>query len=162
MVERNKKGGNVKTNIEVEVKENLVEINQGENVRHYRNMRKFSQEYMAAKLNISQSKYSELERSSIIEDKYLTQIAKILDIGLDWLKEVPIQKGNTSYHQDGDGNTNFQNTGDVHYSINNPIEPVVTAYKVTIESLQKTIEAERKEKQEIMDKFVAYVENQKK
>lgn len=156
------------TNAEVvmEVRENNLYVNHGENVRHYRTMKGYSQEYMATQLKISQPKYSEIERESVIDEKYLIDIAKILNLGIEWLNEIPIHRGTTSYHQDGNGNTNFQNTGDVNYNINNPVEQVKEAYQDTIrivkESYEKslsdknaTIKGLTEDRDKLLDKFLA-------
>ncbi len=133
------------TDVKVEITEYRDPISHGENTRYYRNMKRFSQEYMAAKLGISQPKYSEIERSAVIDDETLSKIANILNIGLEWLKEIPILKGTTIYNQDGNG-TNFQNTGDVNYTIQNPVEEIKEAYTNTIEILERNFDKTLRDK----------------
>lgn len=167
----NKKGQTQsESEVTVKVEEILITVNHGENVKHYRNLKRYSQEYMAAKMGITQPKYSDIERRSDIEDTHLKMIAKILNIGVEWLTDYPAVKGYCSYHQDGNGNTNFQNTGDVNYNINNPVDQIALAYQNTFDSLNRAletfmgdkreaIEAERKEKQLILDKLVSFMDS---
>jgi transcriptional regulator with XRE-family HTH domain len=59
-----------------------VELNHpniGINIRKIRELRNYTQLYMAQKLNISKSRYSQLELEQNINTKYLFQIAEILD-----------------------------------------------------------------------------------
>lgn len=60
--------------------------NIGENIKRYRDLRQYSQEYMAVQLNITQSSYAKLERmeTKLTIDR-LQQIAEILDVDLSLL-----------------------------------------------------------------------------
>lgn len=127
----------------IEVKEFRASTHHGDTVKHFRTAKGYSQEYMATQLNISQPKYSGIEKQEIIDEKYLETIAAILNVGIEWLRDIPLFKGYNSYHQDGNGNTNFQNTGDVNYNINNPVDPIVDAYKDTINNFKEIIDDQR-------------------
>jgi len=65
----------------------------GEKIKHFRELRNFSQSYMADKLDISQPYYSKIENGiSDLTFSHLEQIVKVLEISLqDLLKFDPAQ-----------------------------------------------------------------------
>lgn len=148
----NKKPLEAQTNIQAKITERKMVVSHGENVRHYRRMKGYSQEYMAHKLRISQPKYSEIERNNVIDEVILNKIAQILNIGVEWLRDIPLQTGTISYFQDGNG-TNFQNTGDVHYEINYPVETVKEAYESSIDIIKSTFEIAIADKNAIIEEI---------
>lgn len=153
----------LKTKTNQETLERCTVIHHGENTRHYRTAKKLSEEYMASELEMSLTDYNRLERSAVIEEELLGAIAEILNLGIEWLRDILIINDRYyRYHQDGNGNTNFQNTDDINYNINYPVENVVDAYRENIETLKESLLTERKERQEILNKFITYVESQKK
>lgn len=148
-----------RTNVEKQKHSEVIHV--GENIKRYRIIKGYSLEYMATEMKISQLKFSDLERSSIIGEEDLTKIAMILNLGVEWLKEIPFIKGSENYQQHGNQNTNFQQNGHIDYTINNPVEQVAAAYENMIEMLKANINLERKEKLDILERFVSYMENQK-
>lgn len=148
-----------RTNSEKQKHSEVVHI--GENIKRYRTIKGYSQEYMATEMKISQLKFSDLERSSIIGEEDLAKIAMILNLGIEWLKEIPLMKGSENYHQHGNENTNFQKNGHIDYTINNPVEQVAAAYEGIIKMLNVSIDLERKERLDILERFVSYMENRK-
>ena len=58
----------------------------GEKVARVRKLRRFKQEYVAEQLKMSQPEYSVLEQESEIADDLLNQIAEILGVPLDFIK----------------------------------------------------------------------------
>jgi transcriptional regulator with XRE-family HTH domain len=60
--------------------------NIGENIKRFRDLRKYSQEYMAAQLNINQSSYAKIEKGDTkITVHRLKQIAEVLDVDMSLL-----------------------------------------------------------------------------
>lgn len=58
----------------------------GETIKRYRDLRQYSQEYMASKLNISQSSYAKLEsQNTKLTVERLQEISKILEIDISLL-----------------------------------------------------------------------------
>lgn len=129
--------------VRMEARESLVENHQGKKVKHYRISKGYSQEYMAIQLGISQQRYSELEKEEIVDEEHLIKIAEVLNIGIEWLKDIPIIKGHNTFIQEGTG-ANFQNSGDATHAttINNPVEEVVKAYQEIISRMQESYKTE--------------------
>lgn len=71
----------------------MTNFNFGENLRNIRQQKGFSQEVMATSLNMSQPKYSRIERQSKIPDYQLNcSIAEILNIPLTELVPLSYQE----------------------------------------------------------------------
>jgi transcriptional regulator with XRE-family HTH domain len=117
----------------------------GIKVRKIRELRNFSQDYVADKLSLSQSYYSDLEngKKPVSEDK-LNQIAKIFEVEPEIIKEFNDHVIFNSCAQSG-----YINTNNI-----NPLDQVIELYtKLThskderIKDLQNII----KEKNEIIE-----------
>ncbi len=64
-----------------DTKSELMESNIGEKIRKIRDLKGFSQEYMASKLGFSQRAYSKMERNETKLDwKKITDISKVLGV----------------------------------------------------------------------------------
>ena len=61
-------------------------VDQGNNVAAFRRFRGYNQKELAAKLKISQQEMSNLERMKIVPEDKLMQIAQVLNIDIDILK----------------------------------------------------------------------------
>lgn len=110
----------------------------GENIRHYRELRHYSQEYMAACLEINQSTYSKLENdSTALTIKRLMQITEILDVDLNQLLNV-----DHSATTMPDRNKNGQ--GKAEYSYQQPPEQILDQYEKRIARMQEEIHFLRK------------------
>lgn len=56
------------------------------NIKHYRDLRQYSQEYLASRLNITQSSYAKLEKQETkLTVQRLQQIAEVLEVDLSLL-----------------------------------------------------------------------------
>lgn len=71
----------------------MADFNFGENLRNIRQQKGFSQEFLATSLNISQAKYSRIERQSAIPDyQLICNMAQILDTPLTQLVPLTYQQ----------------------------------------------------------------------
>jgi transcriptional regulator with XRE-family HTH domain len=61
-------------------------LGMGEKVARVRKLRRIKQEYLAEKLNISQTQVSNIEQQDEIEDELLDQIAAILGVPVEFIK----------------------------------------------------------------------------
>jgi transcriptional regulator with XRE-family HTH domain len=64
----------------------------GRKVERIRKFRGIKQEYVANKLSISQKQYSNIEQQDEIEEQLLEQIAEILDVTSDTIKNFDDNK----------------------------------------------------------------------
>lgn len=64
----------------------------GHKIKNIRELKNLTQEYMAERLDISQSAYSKLEKESNISDEKLQQIAEVLEVKPEDIKEFDSQK----------------------------------------------------------------------
>lgn len=117
----------------------------GYKIRKVREIKNLSQKYMANKLSVSQSHYSDIEncKTEISEEK-LEEIARILEVNPDTIKNFNDQVVFNACSQSG-----FSNT----YNIQHPVEKIEELYKEIIKAkdehirqLQKEIESLKKDK----------------
>ena len=64
----------------------------GHKIKNIRELKNLTQDYMAERLDISQSAYSKLEKESNISDEKLQQIAEVLEVKPEDIKEFDSQK----------------------------------------------------------------------
>ena len=80
----------------------------GHKIKNIRELKNLTQEYMAERLDISQSAYSKLEKESSIADDKLDQIAEILEVKPEDIKAFDSQKYFNSFNNvTGDKNGSF-------------------------------------------------------
>ena len=80
----------------------------GHKIKNIRELKNLTQEYMAERLDISQSAYSKLEKESSIADDKLGQIAEILEVKPEDIKAFDSQKYFNSFNNvTGDKNGSF-------------------------------------------------------
>lgn len=71
----------------------------GNKIKNIRELKNFTQEYMAEKLDISQAAYSKLEKGDIkVSSEKLSQIAKILDVNPEDITSFDSQKYFNSFN----------------------------------------------------------------
>lgn len=71
----------------------------GNKIKNIRELKNFTQEYMAEKLDISQAAYSKLEKGDIkVSSDKLSQIAKILDVNPEDITSFDSQKYFNSFN----------------------------------------------------------------
>lgn len=77
----------------------------GNNIKNIRELKNLTQEFVAEKLDISQSAYSRLEKGEIkISKEKLVQIAEILEVKPEDIKEFDGQKYFNSFNNVSDSN----------------------------------------------------------
>jgi transcriptional regulator with XRE-family HTH domain len=72
----------------------------GNRIKRVREMKNYTQEYMASNLNISQNSYSRIENETVkLSTERLKKIADILDVPIEYLinLEAPIYNFNNEY-----------------------------------------------------------------
>lgn len=105
----------------------------GLKIRKVREIKNFSQGYVADKLSVSQSTYSDIEcgKSTISREK-LEEIAAVLEVSPDIIENFSEQVVFKSCNQSGVSNT---------YHITNPIEKINQLYEELIEQFKARISA---------------------
>jgi len=120
----------------------------GLKVRRLREIRDYSQSYMADKLSIAQSKYSDLESGKKeITDDFLNEIAAILEVHPDVIRNYSDQIVFQNCTQSG-----YYNTNNI-----NDLEPFDAMYK-TLMQVQEARIAELKIALDAKDKLIALLE----
>lgn len=127
-------------NLVLHLKGNKMSI--GNQIKQYRKKRNYSQEYMATKLNLSQSAYSKIENEAngVDVDK-LQQIAVLLDVSLeDLFSSEQVFFNQVSHNQ--------QVNGALH--ITNEAAPVSESEKALYDSLIEQLKEENKHLKELL------------
>ncbi len=120
----------------------------GLKIRKVREIKNFSQQYVADKLSVSQSTYSDIENGKTpISEEKLTLIANILDVSVDVIKEFNDQVVFNSCIQSGYINHNYIQ----------PVEKIEQLYKDMLEIQEKRI-ADMLLVIESKDKLIALLE----
>jgi transcriptional regulator with XRE-family HTH domain len=120
-------------------------IHQGRNVKRFREMLGIKQEGLAYMLgdDWNQKKISALEQKDMIDDLLLEQVAKLLKVPADAIKnfdeEAAINVIGNSYHDNSTSNVNYHCTF-------NPIDKIVELYDALVKS--------EKEKNELLQKLL--------
>lgn len=70
----------------IEFSNNLPTMDIGERIRQERRKRKWSQEELARRAGVTQGLISQMENGTNDSSKYLTSIARALDVSPDWLE----------------------------------------------------------------------------
>ena len=111
----------------------------GNKIKNIRELKNFTQEYMADKLEISQAAYSKLEKGDLkmSQDK-LNKIAEILDVNLEDIKDFDNKRILNSYNSIKGNNSN------ITYS-NQDIILIRKLYEDKINLLEKLIQKQEEE-----------------
>ena len=113
----------------------------GRKISRIRELRSMKQETMALELGVSQQTISRIESSEKIEDELLEQIAKILGIPAEGIKnfseESMINYFNTFNEKVGQALFSPQ------YCTFNPIEKIVELYEDKVALLERLLESEK-------------------
>ncbi|MDR2955681.1 MAG: helix-turn-helix domain-containing protein [Prevotella sp.] len=81
------------------ITENKKRVHQGRNIRIARNFRNMTQETLAFKVDLSQSRVSDLELKEEIEDELLDKFASALDVPVGFLKSFEPEAAMNVYNQ---------------------------------------------------------------
>ena len=111
----------------------------GNKIKNIRELKNFTQEYMADKLEISQAAYSKLEKGDLkISQDKLNKIAEILDVNLEDIKEFDNKRILNSYNSIKGNNSN------ITYS-NQDIILIRKLYEDKINLLEKLVQKQEEE-----------------
>lgn len=111
----------------------------GRNIKFLRNLKGIKQETVALELGISQPEYSLIENSEDVEDSIIFQVAQILNVTPEIIKEfnenqvfynIENKVDNTTIHEKGHG---------IH-QVFSPVDKVVELYERLLESEREKIE----------------------
>lgn len=111
----------------------------GRNIKFLRNLKGIKQETVALELGISQPEYSLIENSEDVEDSIIFQVAQILNVTPEIIKEfnenqvfynIENKVDNTTIHENGHG---------IH-QVFSPVDKVVELYERLLESEREKIE----------------------
>lgn len=114
-------------------------IHQGRNVKRFREMLGIKQEGLAYELGEewNQKKISQLEQKELIDDPLLEQIAKLLKVPVEAIKnfdeEAAINVIGNSYHDNSTSNVNYHCTF-------NPIDKIIELYEALVKSEKEKVE----------------------
>ena len=111
----------------------------GPNIKFLRNLKGLKQETVAIELGISQAEYSLIENSEIIDDEIIFQIAKILNVTAEVIKEFNESQAFYSIENKVDNTTIAENAHGIH-QVFSPIEKVVELYERLLASEKEKIE----------------------
>lgn len=127
-------------------------IHQGRNVKRFREMLGIKQEALAIELgdDWNQRKVSLLEQKDVIEEDLLSQVAKVLKVPVEAIKNfdeeaaINIVSNTVNNHDHASGNSLFN-----YYPTFNPIDKIVELYEALVKSEKEKIELMQK----ILDKM---------
>ncbi|MGB3103939.1 helix-turn-helix domain-containing protein [Sphingobacterium siyangense] len=111
----------------------------GRNIRFLRNLKGLKQETVALELGISQPEYSLIENSDNVDESIIEQVAKILDITPEVIKEFNENQAFYSIENRVDNTTIHENGHGIH-QIFSPVDKVVELYERLLASEREKIE----------------------
>ena len=119
----------------------------GNKIKNIRELKNLTQEYMAERLDISQSAYSKLEKGDIkVSQEKLSQIADILEVNPEDISSFDSQKYFNSFN-----NVKGSNNGSI--IIGTDEELIKELYEDKILLLEKLLEKTEKELYKYKNKF---------
>ncbi|MDR6369391.1 transcriptional regulator with XRE-family HTH domain [Chryseobacterium bernardetii] len=120
----------------------------GNKIKNIRELKNFTQEYMAEKLDISQAAYSKLEKGDIkVSSDKLSQIAKILDVNPEDITAFDSQKYFNSFN-----NVKGSNNGSIIIGADET-ELIKKLYEDKISLLEKLLSNTEKELKNYKTKY---------
>lgn len=115
------------------------EVRIGHNVQIIRNLKGIKQETIASIIGISQSEYSIIENSDVIDDGLLVKIAEILNVTPEIIKEFNENHAFYSIENKIENTTISENGYGIH-QVFSPVEKIVELYERLLESEKEKIE----------------------
>ena len=114
----------------------------GRKISRIRELRSMKQETMALELGVSQQTISRIESSEKIEDELLEQIAKILGIPAEGIKNFSEESIFNYFNtfNDSSGAGALSNYSNFNF---NPIEKIVELYEDKVALLERLLESEK-------------------
>lgn len=126
-------------------------IHQGRNIKHFREILNIKQEGLAMELgdDWNQRRISLLEQKEVIDDDILEQVAKVLKIPVETLKNHDIE-GQVHNIQNNFDNAVIHSGPTLNYQCTfNPIDKIVELYEALVKSEREKIDLMQK----ILDKL---------
>lgn len=115
----------------------------GRNIRRLRELRNFTQKYMAEQLAMTQGNYARIENEEIqISGERLERISNILGYSLDFMMEFDVERINDFAHQ------KLSNKNMYHYQISPELK---TLYETRISYLENYIDELKSELKTLRD-----------
>lgn len=112
-------------------------------IRHIRELKDLTQEYMAQKLGITQSGYSKIEMGNVdVSYSKLTEIADAMGVKVEDIVCFDGQKYFNSFNRVSDS-----------YNVNSHTDELVALYSDKIKLLQKLLDKTERELQRYKDRF---------
>ena len=130
-------------------------IHQGRNVKRFREMLGIKQEAFATELgeDWNQKKVSLLEQKETIEDDLLQQVAKVLKVPVEAIKNFDEEKAINIINNIHDNKFDNTSVGMVYHQTINPIEKWMDALEENKKLYERLLLAER-EKVELLQKML--------
>ena len=128
--------------MDVEIKDKASQRHVGRNLQRIRVYLGMKQEALAADLGISQQEISKIEKQDEIEDKLLTQIASVLGISAEVIKDFDVEKAIYNINNIRD-NTFEQGATSIAQQFN-PLDKIVELYERLLQSEREKIELLKK------------------
>lgn len=145
------------------VAEKKKKVHHGRNIRIVRTSQNVTQEDLAFRLNLSQSKVSALELDEVIEDAVLDKFATALNVPVNFLKNFEPEEVINSYNvydneitmtqtENSQGDINVQKIIEKEENIYNPIDKVSELYERLLKEKDKQIDELKKEVEKLSKK----------
>jgi transcriptional regulator with XRE-family HTH domain len=110
----------------------------GQKIARVRQLRGFKQETVANELGISQAEFSNIENAATVDDKILNQIAEILNVPSEAIKNFDESLA-VYYINNKIENSTIQEHGHGIHQVFSPIDKVVELYERLLESEKEKI-----------------------
>lgn len=111
----------------------------GPNIKFIRNIKGVKQEVVATELGISQPEYSLIENSDVVDEQIIIQIAQILNVTPELIKEFNENQAFYSIENKVEGTTISESAHGIH-QVFSPVEKVVELYERLLASEREKIE----------------------
>jgi len=111
----------------------------GPNIKFLRNLKGLKQEAVAIELGISQTEYSLIENSDTVDDQIIFQIAQIIKVTPEIIKEFNENQAFYSIENKVENTTITENAHGIH-QVFSPVEKVVELYERLLASEKEKIE----------------------
>lgn len=111
----------------------------GPNIKFIRNIKGIKQEVVANELGISQPEYSLIENSDVVDEQIIIQIAQILNVTPELIKEFNENQAFYSIENKVENTTISESAHGIH-QVFSPVEKVVELYERLLASEREKIE----------------------
>lgn len=110
----------------------------GQNIKKHRELKGYSQEYMAHELDITQASYAKMENNNTkITVERLLKIAQLLETDITELLEM---KKQTIYNQEfNDSSQNYQEIQNLHQENKEAMAKLIESYEVRLQEKDEQI-----------------------